>query len=352
MGAILGLGVTHVPLLAGRDEDMPRILRRVLQDPDLPPEYRRPESWPEGMRAEWSTDEGLAAARRHREGLVGGFRKARRMLDDFAPDLVVIWGDDQYENFKEDVIPPFCVMAYESFEHRPFSEGRWLTSRNAWDEPGDTTFVYKGHRPAAKALATGLLEAGFDVAYAYRPLHHPLGHAFMNTLLFLDYDRQGLPYPVVPFQVNCYGRRVISQHGGLGTLAGMSVEERLDPPSPPPWRCFDLGRAAARVLAAGPWRVALIASSSWSHAFLTPKHHLLYPDIAADRAMYESLRAGDWEAWRRTPLARIEDCGQQEMLNWMCLAGAMAELGRRPAETEFHQSYIFNSNKVFAFFPV
>ena len=34
----------------------------------------------------------------------------------------------------------------------------------------------------------------------------------------------------------------------------------------------------------------------------------------------------------------------------MCLVGAMAELGRRPDETDFIQSYIFNSNKVFAFF--
>ena len=30
MGVILGLGMTHVPLLAGRDEDMARILRRVV----------------------------------------------------------------------------------------------------------------------------------------------------------------------------------------------------------------------------------------------------------------------------------------------------------------------------------
>jgi len=52
----------------------------------------------------------------------------------------------------------------------------------------------------------------------------------------------------------------------------------------------------------------------------------------------------------QTPLATMEDCGQQEMLNWMCLAGAMAELGRRPDETDFIQSYIFNSNKVFAIF--
>jgi hypothetical protein len=347
MGEILGLGVTHYPPLIGRDENMARILRRVMQDPDLPERYRTPDGWPEPMRRDWGTDEGLAAARQHRQALVKGFRQIRRQLDAFGPDLVVIWGDDQYENFQEDIIPPFCVLAYDAIEHRPWQQA---PGPNVWDEPKDTTFVYKGHRAAAKALASGLLGEGFDVSYAYRPLHHPLGHAFMNTLLYLDYDRQGFPYPVVPFSVNCYGRRVISQYGGASTLAAMSIEERLDPPSPAPWRCFDLGRACVRLMAASPWRVALIASSSWSHAFLTPKHHLLYPDIAADRALYERLRAGDYEAWRQTPLAAMEESGQQEVLNWMCLAGAMAELGRRPQETEFVESYMFNSNKVFAFF--
>jgi hypothetical protein len=94
----------------------------------------------------------------------------------------------------------------------------------------------------------------------------------------------------------------------------------------------------------------LIASSSWSHAFLTPKNHLLYPDVEADRALYEALRAGDYEKWRDTPLSAIEESGQQEMLNWMCLAGAMAELGRKPTETELVQTYIFNSSKCFAYF--
>ena len=346
MAEILGVGVTHVPLLAGRDEDMARILRRVLADPQLPERYRQPAGWPEPMRREWDVDEGLAAARRHRAALVAEFRKARQWLDDFAPDLVMIWGDDQYENFREDIIPPFCVLAYESIEHRPWAEAE---RPNVWDEGPETTFVHKGHRAAAKRLIGGLLDEGFDVSYAYRPLHHPFGHAFMNTLLFLDYDRQGFPYPVLPFAVNCYGRRVIAQRGGPGTVTGIAVEE-LDPPSPPPWRCFDLGRACARVLSSGPWRVALIASSSWSHAFLTPKHHLLHPDVDADRAMYASLRAADYDAWRRTPLAAIEDSGQQEMLNWMCLVGAMAELGRRPTETAFVETYLFNSSKVFALF--
>ena len=348
MGEVLGLGMTHVPLLANQDRDMTRIVRRILADPGLPERLRNPENWPEAMRTEWGADEGLSSARKHREALVGEFRKARRVLDDFAPDVVVIWGDDQYENFREDIIPPFCVMAYDAIEHRPWEKSGYT---NAWDEPKDTVFTYKGHRQAAKALVSGLIEEGFDLSYAYQPLHHPLGHAFMNTLLFLDYDRQGLPYPVIPFQVNCYGRRVIAQHGSTRGIAAAPTEDQLDPPSPAPWRCFDLGRATARVAARSPWRVALIASSSWSHAFLTPKHHLLYPDVPADRALYEALRAGDYQTWRQTSLAAIEDSGQQEMLNWMCLAGAMAELQRRPTECTFVESWIFNSNKVFATFP-
>ena len=49
------------------------------------------------------------------------------------------------------------------------------------------------------------------MAYAYKPLHGDgLGHAFANTLLFLDLDRQGFNYPVVPMAVNCYGSNVHS----------------------------------------------------------------------------------------------------------------------------------------------
>jgi hypothetical protein len=326
---------------------MAGILKRILQDPGLPEAYRRPESWPEAMRQEYGTDAGLSAAQRHRQALVTQFRKAKRLLDDFAPDFVLLWGDDQYENFLEDIIPPFCVLAYDAFEPRPWERSR---GPNVWDEPKEQAFVYQGHRRGAKSLASGLLEEGFDISYAYKPLHHELGHAFLNTLLYLDYDRQGFNHPVVPLQINCYGRRVISQQGGVPDLTSLPTEAEFDPPSPAPWRCFDLGAACARVLARSPWRVALIASSSWSHAFLTAKNHFLYPDIDADRALYEALRAGDYQTWRQTPLSAIEESGQQEVLNWMCLVGAMAELGRRPQEAELIQTYIFNSSKCFAYF--
>ena len=106
----------------------------------------------------------------------------------------------------------------------------------------------------------------------------------------------------------------------------------------------------ARALKRSPWRVALIASSGWSHAFLTEKNYWPYPDVAADRALYAALRAGDYETWRNYPLATIEDSGQQEVLNWCCLVGAMAELDRRPDESTLIETWIFNSTKCFAVF--
>jgi hypothetical protein len=86
---------------------------------------------------------------------------------------------------------------------------------NVWNEPPDRKFHSPGNVAAATHLARGLIEAGFDTAYSYKPLHHPLGHAFANAMLYLDYDRQGFSYPIIPFAINCYGRKVIAQHGGL-----------------------------------------------------------------------------------------------------------------------------------------
>jgi Catalytic LigB subunit of aromatic ring-opening dioxygenase len=351
MGEILGLGMTHYPPLAARDERMAELLRLTMRDPGLPEKLRSPSGWPEAMRREYADDGATAAAGRHRAALVAELRKIRAALDEFAPDFVLVWGDDQYENFRETVIPPFCVFAYESTRDRPWEHMPAFLGPNVWNEPKEREFVVRGHREAAKALAADLLEQGFDCAYAYEPLHHAgLPHAFLNTVLYLDYERRGFDHRVVPFQINCYGRRVISARGGMSSLADPLPPERLDPPSPAPRRCFDLGAAVARALVKRPWRAALIASASWSHAFLTDKNHHLHPDIDADRALYEALRRGDYDRWRDMTLASVEDSGQQEMLNWFALVGAMAELGRKPDDSAFVETWVLNSNKCFAIF--
>ena len=337
MAEILALGISHYPPLSGPDDRMADILKRMSRNPALPEHLRNANGWPAGMRAEWGDDEGTTSASRHRAALVGWMEKTRAALDDFNPDFVLIWGDDQYENFREDIIPPYCISAYEQFEFSP-------RPGNVWGET-DKAYTVPGHREAAKMLATRLLEAGFDTAYAYKPLHHPLGHAFANAVFYLDYARKGFPYPIVPFAVNCYGRKVVSQRGGVPNFDRASGE--ADPPAPAPWRLFDLGAATARILAESPYRVALLASSGWSHAFLTGKNHFLWPDTPADQAMYENLRTANYPAWRNYSGQAVEDSGQQELLNWMCLTGALSALERKPKETGFVGTWIFNSSKVF-----
>jgi hypothetical protein len=351
VGDVLGLGISHYPLLSAPDEHLSSLLRYTLSDPEIPAARKDPANWPAPMRAEWGRDEGRSAATAYRTSLLHGMRRVRAALDAFAPDVVVIWGDDQHENFQADGIPAFCVCAYDTQDIQPWANvsADSLKGRpNVWNEPVELTRRVRGDRAAGKALATGLLEEGFDVAYAYKPLHHAgLAHAFLNAVLYLDYDRAGFDYPIVPMTINCYGRRVVSHNG---TFRRLDTKRELDPPSPSPARCFDLGRAIARVCARSPLRVALVASSSWSHAFLVDKTWRLEPDVAADRRLYGWLTSGELARWRDVTLAEIEDAGQQELLNWFPLAGAMTELGAPLAWSEIVETYVFTSTKVAAIF--
>jgi hypothetical protein len=345
MGDILGIGATHYPPGLVPDEYKPWPLARMLQsDPRIPAHMKDPANWPEPMRQEWGDDEGITAHKAHRERVFQAFRTIRDEIDAFQPDFILIWGDDQYENFREDIIPPFCVLAYDQLTFQPYQRRRGRP--NIWGEPEDKTFTVPGHHAAGRYLTTHLLEAGIDMAYAYRPLHEDgLGHAFANTLLFLDLDRKGFAYPVLPVSVNCYGRNVIRYRGGSTQHA-----EDMDPPSPSPRRCFEVGQATARILKESPWRVVLMASSSWSHAFLTEKNHWIYPDLAADRVLLEYLRAGDYAKWRDVPLDQIEASGQQEVLNWACLAGAADELGYKANILDWVETWAFNAPKCLAIF--
>ena len=93
---------------------------------------------------------------------------------------MLIWGDNQYENFKEDIVPAFSVLAYEDMTIKPWEQAsessgfnasivhEWGGGRpNVWGERGDTERLLRGHPKAAKYLATKLLQAEFDTAYAW-----------------------------------------------------------------------------------------------------------------------------------------------------------------------------------------
>lgn len=353
MSDILGMGMSHYPGLLVPAEQWSRMLKFNVERGHVPRElYGDCARWPKEMLAEWGADEGAAAAREHERRLLAGFRALRGELDAFAPDLVLIWGDDQYENFRSDCVPAFCVYIFDELECHPFGGGRrvFQSTDSAYGLAPETALRVRGHREAAAALCRNLLEQGFDVAYATET-RAPAGlaHSFNNTLVYLDRERRGFDYPVVPFHVNCYGNQLL--RGARSDAAARKNSLEISPPAPSPRRCFEIGRATARFLAASPWRAALIASSSWSHASLTAKHDRLYPDLAADRRLHAELLDGGFARWGEMPLGHIEEAGQHEVLNWICLAGAMTELGQRSSSVEFIESHLFNSSKCFALFP-
>jgi hypothetical protein len=338
MAELLGIGMPHAPMFQFPDEAMSNILKRQLRSPKLPAELTDPQNWPAQMRAEWGDDEGLAAAKNHRDVVVTALRTVRAELDAFDPDFVLVFGDDQYENFKEDLVPTFCTYFFDDMDVLPFrSSSAMGVSENVWGMPEDHAVRVRGHREAGVQLVTDLIGSGFDMAWSMRPHHHPtLGHAFMRTLVYLDYDQRGFPWPMMPIHVNAYGSDIVHKVEAL-TVA---------PPAPSPARCFAFGQEIGRILRESPYRVAVVGSSSWSHAFLTPKNHLLWPDIKSDRLRLAELSESRHRDWAKLTLEEIRAAGQHEMLNWICMAGAMADA--KAEVLAFGETYVFNSTKVVA----
>ena len=147
--------------------------------------------------------------------------------------------------------------------------------------------------------------------------------------------------------INCYGKRVIC---AKGFMTQMNDVLDFDPPGPSPERCMDMGAQIAKTLQASPWRVALIASSSWSHAFLCDKTQRLMPDTDSDQTLYQAMQRNDFDVWRAQSTDDFEVAGQQEILNWCPLLGAMEALNKKVVWSDFVQTHVFNSNKVFALY--
>jgi hypothetical protein len=355
MAELLGLGMFHGPHPALTDESMANLyFRRILADRATPERFRDPTNWPPALREEWGDDEGISAARRHRKQALEGCRRAREAIDEFRPDVVVIFADDQYENFKEDVLPPFCVYASDEFALAGFDKGVPRVPDELSPVPLDHPRLQPGVRGSKEIgtfLANQLVLSDFDVACAWK-LHHMshLGHAFSHSVDYLDWDRAGFPYPIVPFHVSCYGSNLRVPTPEAKPVIGRLMEGvKIAPPeSPTPRRCYDVGRRVAEILHESPYRAVIIGSASWSHASLTPMHGYLWGDVETDRVHHDELAAGEFARWRDIPAERMQACGQHEMRNWICLAGAME--GRRSEVLAYAETYVFNSSKCVALF--
>jgi aromatic ring-opening dioxygenase catalytic subunit (LigB family) len=349
MGEVLGVGCTHYPGLLRGHEAYTATTRMLLSNPVVSDKMRDMANWPEGARDQWDRQE--EESLHHEQRMVAAFRKLRNVIDDFAPDAVIVWGDDQYENFHEDLVPPLAVHCDEEFtDVQPLLNA----PKNPWGEPVDTRFTWRGHHEFGKHLATQLMERDFPISYSYGALHaeHGLAHAFANTMLYLDWDRKGWPYPIIPISVNALGRNFEVSQNGFGhlkpELAGTGIDLTASPPGPSPRSLYRLGKLVREIVQERPERVVLMASSSWSHSFLTQKNEWLFPDRDTDRVHFEQLKKGEHHKWADVTNLEAEQAGGHEWKNWICLAGATEN--RRPTIVDYVESWVFNSNKCFCYF--
>ena len=250
MAEIIGVGCTHYPPLITPDEDRGFPINVTLnRDERLPEELKNPLNWPEPMQKEYGDDQGMASAAVHRARLVEGFRRVRREILDFNPDFVIVFGGRPVRELPGGHNPALLhpglrglpVCAFHAPRHAP-PQRVGGTCRQGVQLPGPPRgSPVPGQRAAGLRRGHGLCLSS--------PLHEPgLAHAFINTLLYLDYDREGFDFPVIPFAVNCYGRAVISNRGGIlpHKVDGQTLEP--DPPGPAPKRCMEVGATVARVL--------------------------------------------------------------------------------------------------------
>jgi aromatic ring-opening dioxygenase catalytic subunit (LigB family) len=199
----------------------------------------------------------------------------RRTLETAKPDVIILFGDDQSEQFDFNNYPALEIFAGESYAGFKVSGKFGLPIPHSARLPRPKTAEHwvatPGHPQVARWLITQLMDDGFDVSFSLglpRP-EDGIGHAFMRPYVYLapNYD-----IPTVPFFVNCY----------FG-------------PQPTGRRCVDLGRTIRRLIARmpGDLRVAVIGSGGLWHTPMLPNSIL---DTEFDRTILEGVRTGDASA--------------------------------------------------------
>jgi 2,3-dihydroxyphenylpropionate 1,2-dioxygenase len=95
-------------------------------------------------------------------------------------------------------------------------------------------------------------------------------------------------------------------------------------PQPTARRCFEVGQHLARVVADGPWNVAVIATGGLSHFPELSLARIGTSDVDFDRRIVGWLEAGDRDALCALTIKELHETGSHELLNWMVLVGAVS----------------------------
>jgi hypothetical protein len=210
-----------------------------------------------------------------------------KQIDAWKPDAIIVIGDDQNENIKDDNNPPICIYIGDEVD----ASLRSAESAQA----GTGTTHYKVDAELARGLVEGLMDLDMDPAWSRRPrLETGMGHAIARPLHFTT---PRADYPIIPLMLNTYY-----------------------PPAPSPRRCVRLGQALEQVINgfSGDQGVVIMGSGGLSHIVI---------DEELDHGFMDALERNDLDYMAAMDPAQLTT-GTSEIRNWIATAGAGANPGK------------------------
>ncbi len=290
---VLGIGSSHSPqlsipwnqwgLLREKDETDPRL--------DYPGLLKRAKANIEEEFTEEKWRQRYDACQKAIATLGTTLRQAN-------PDLVIVFGDDQHEQFYDDNMPTFAIYHGKSLpvvKHSGRNPAAWKDAEErGWAE---TAAEYQSAWELAEHLIASLTTDEFDIARCNRLREEiGVGHAFSFV-----YRRiwPGGTVPVLPLMINTY----------------------YPPNQPTPKRCYALGQAVRRAIESwnGDKRIALMASGGLSHMVI---------DEELDQTTIDALLHKDRERLCSLPREKLRG-GTSETLNWVALGGAVEPMAMK-----------------------
>lgn len=300
---VLGLGSSHTPQLSTTIDWWEDHANRDRGNPDLLGRDGEIHTYDELLaHTEWNVDASLLTpevwkgAHQRSQDAIAHLAKA---LEEAAPDVLVVIGDDQEELFLDDGTPTFAIYWGETIDDLAPSQHKQETMAAGlkaamWAQHTFTRETYPVASKLALHLVDSLIIDEFDLTQmAVQREGRSLGHAFTFPRLRMMGERI---VPLVPIMINTY----------------------YAPNQPSPRRCYMLGRALRRAIESYPedMTVAVMASGGLSHFVV---------DEELDHRILDGLKTRNVDSLATIP-RRYMRSGTSEGLNWIAAGGALEGL--------------------------
>ena len=285
---ILGLGTPHSPQLSIPADRWALLVEKDQKDTRI--DYARLVKVAKpGIEQELSQQKMQARY----DAMQTNLDAACKTLAQASPDVLVVIGDDQHEQFLDDNMPMFSVFRGASLKMVKRAHPQaWRKAEE--EEAPDERKQFPAHPELAEHVISSLVQQGFDIACSNQLREEiGLGHAF--SFIY----RRLLP-------------------GGQTPMVPVTLNTIYPPNQPTPRRCYGFGQALRNSIES--WqsnaKVAVITTGGLSHVVI---------DEELDRMTLDGLMRKDAEQLCRLPADKLR-LGTSEIRNWITLGGMMERL--------------------------